>query len=76
MEINRGRLTVCDSMNNLSVDKNGNVTCGCEKPKLSPTGFFDLTDRSVFNYECASCGNIISTTIMRTGKDKKRWEES
>ncbi len=76
METNRGRLTVCDSMNNLSVNEKDDITCGCGKPRLFPTGFFDFTDRSVVNYECVSCGNIISATIMRTGKDKKRWEDN
>ncbi len=56
MEINRGRLTVCDSMNNLSVNEKDDITCGCGKAKTIPTGFFDFTDRSVVNYECASCG--------------------
>lgn len=45
------------------------------KAKIIPKRIFDFTDRSVVNYECASCGNIISATTMRTGKDKKRWED-
>lgn len=42
MEINRGRLTVCDSMNNLSVNEKDDITCGCGKPRLSPKGFLIL----------------------------------
>lgn len=63
MKIEKENMTVEDTMDRL-VEKEGGITCGCEKPSLKMVYHIDGTDFYSYSYRC-DCGNSISVSRKR-----------
>lgn len=72
MKIERGRMTVEDTMDKL-VERDNGITCGCDKPILRMTVHMDGTEFSQTNYAC-TCGNQISVVVKRSEEEKFYWK--
>lgn len=71
MRIEKGRITIEDSMDKLVETEHG-VACGCKNPSLKMVCHMDLKDAYSTSYSC-SCGNSITVTKPRTEESMMLW---
>ena len=71
MRIEKGRMTIEDSMDKLVETKEG-ITCGCENPIFKITMHMDGKGFYSTQYDCA-CGNHIVVHAKRTDEEMMRW---
>lgn len=68
MKIEKGRMTVEDTGNNL-VEVQDGVKCGCENPRLRITHHIDGKDFYANCYRC-DCGNNIKVSYERNESEQ------
>lgn len=71
MKIEKDRMTVCDTKDNLIETEKG-ITCGCGNPSLKMVCHIDGVDFYGYQYSC-SCGNSISMECKRSKVDSMYW---
>lgn len=72
MKIEKDRMTVCDTKDNLIETEEG-ITCGCGNPSLKMVCHIDGVDFYGYQYSCA-CGNSISMECKRDKEDLMLWQ--
>jgi hypothetical protein len=71
MKIEKDRMTVCDTNDNLVETEEG-ITCGCGNPKLKIVFHIDGIDFYGYQYSCI-CGNSITMECKRSEEDSMYW---